>query len=159
MKKILLASTTLALLSVPSFAATQGTLLLQGEIDQVLSLTVSAETGVNDSLDLVAGESATKVAAVSEQSNSNTGYKIFLKTQNAGLLKNGELDSVAYSLTYDGDAVSSLSTNNVEVKSVSTGGVYSHDSDVDITLTGSGSAAALTQGTYSDTVTFTIQAN
>ncbi len=158
MKNFLITSAAFALLSAPAFAATQGTLLLQGQIDQVLSLTVTPEVGVHDSLDLVAGESDRKVAVVNEQSNSNTGYKIFLRTTNAGFLKNGTLDSVQYSLSYDGSDVT-LSDTDEQVKSVTTGGVYDNNSDVAVTIAGSVSAAALTQGTYSDTVTFTIQAN
>lgn len=158
MKKLLIASAALAIISTPVLAAPQGTLLLQGEVQQVLNLVVTPESGVNTNLDLVAGEADTKVAVVTEETNSNTGYKILIRTANAGKLKNGSLDEVAYTMKYGGTAVS-LSTTDTEVKNVSTGGVYDVDSDVSVSLTGSGSAAALTQGTYTDTVTFTIQVN
>ncbi len=156
MKKLFIAS-TLSLMSISSFAATQGTLLLQGTIDQVLSLSVTPESGVNNSLDLTSTETDLKVAEVSEQTNSNTGYKILVRTANGGLLKNGSLDEVSYAMKYDGSDVT-LAQSDTEVKSESTGGVYSYSSDVEISYTGQ-SAASLTQGTYSDTVTFTIQAN
>jgi len=158
MKRLLIASAAMAIISTPILAAPQGTLLLQGQVSQVLNLVVTPEAGVNTSLDLVNGESDTKVATVTEETNSNTGYKILIRTANGGLLKNGSLDQVSYSMSYDGSPVT-LSTTDTEVKNVSTGGVYDHDSDVEVSLTGSGSAAALTQGTYSDTVTFTIQVN
>ncbi|WP_372652678.1 fimbrial protein [Halobacteriovorax sp.] len=156
MKKLFIAS-TLTLMSASSFAATQGTLLLQGTIDQVLSLSVTPESGVNNSLDLTSTETDLKVAEVSEETNSNTGYKILVRTANGGLLKNGSLDEVSYTMKYDGTAVT-LAQSDTEVKNESTGGVYSYASDVEISYTGQ-SAASLTQGTYSDTVTFTIQAN
>ncbi|WP_290730469.1 fimbrial protein [Halobacteriovorax sp. JY17] len=156
MRKLLIAS-TLSILTLSSFAAPQGTLLLQGSIGQVLSLTVEAEAGVNNSLDLTSSESDLKVGTVTEQTNSNTGYKILIRSANAGQLKNGSLDQVDYTLKYDGTAVS-LSQSDTEVKNESTGGVYNHASDVEISYTGQ-PAASLTQGTYSDTVTFTIQVN
>ncbi|PIK15600.1 fimbrial protein [Halobacteriovorax sp. JY17] len=160
MKKTLIATAAMVIMANPIFAATQGTLLLQGQVDQVLSLTVTAESGVNTNLDLVNGEEDLKVAVVTEETNSNTGYKILVRSANGGLLKNGALDSVAYTVKYDGEATArSLTTSDVAVKNVSTGGVYDHESDFEVSLTGSGSAAALTQGTYSDTVTFTIQVN
>ena len=158
MKKILLTTAALALMTTSTLAATQGTLLLQGSINQVLSLAVTPVTGANNALDLVDGESDKKVATVNEATNSNTGYKILVRTANAGVLKNGTLDSVSYTMSYDGSPVTLSATDQV-AKNVSTGGVYDHDSDVEVSLTGSGSAAALTQGVYSDTVTFTIQVN
>lgn len=157
MKKLFIASAALALVSMPTMAATQGTLLLQGSIGQVLSLDVSPEVGVHDSLDLTTTTSALKVASVNEVSNSNTGYKILIKTTNGGSLKNGSLDQVGYSLSYDGTPVT-LSTTDQTAKNVASGGVYNHDSDVEISYTGT-AAASLVEGTYSDTVTFTIQAN
>lgn len=156
MNKFLIA-TTFSMFSFTSFAATQGTLQLQGTIGQVLSLSVQAVSSVNTSLDLTTTQTDLKVADVTEQSNSNTGYKILAKTTNGGLLKNGSLDQVSYSMKYDGVAVT-LAQTDTAVKSISTGGVYSASSDVEISYTGQ-SAASLTQGTYSDTVTFTIQAN
>ena len=158
MRKFLITTTALALMTTSAFAATQGTLLLQGSIGQVLSLSVSPVSGANNALDLVNGESDKKVASVNEETNSNTGYKILVRTANAGVLKNGTLDSVSYTMSYDGSPVT-LSNSDQVAKNVSTGGVYNHDSDVEVSLTGSGSAALLTQGTYSDTVTFTIQVN
>ena len=156
MRKLLITS-ALSVFTLTSFAATQGTLLLQGTISQVLSLSVQAEAGVNNALDLTNTESDLKVAEVTEQTNSNTGYKILVKTANAGKLKNGSLGQVSYTMKYDGSAVA-LASTDTQAKSVATGGVYNNTSDVEISYTGQ-SAASLTQGTYSDTVTFTIQAN
>lgn len=156
MRKLLIGS-MLTLSAVSTMGATQGTLLLQGTVNQVLSLSVTPESGVNNSLDLSTTEADLKVAEVSEQSNSSTGYKILVRTANGGSLKNGSVDDIAYTMKYDGSPVS-LSTSDTEVKNESTGGVYNYASDVEISYTGV-PAASLTQGTYSDTVTFTIQAN
>ncbi|ATH07804.1 fimbrial protein [Halobacteriovorax marinus] len=156
MRKLFL-GTILSITTISSFAAPQGTLLLQGTINQVLSLTVTPESGVNTSLDLTSTQTDLKVAEVGEQTNSNTGYKILIRTANGGSLKNGSFDEVSYTMKYDGSPVT-LSTSDTEVKNESTGGVYDHSSDVEISYTGQ-PAASLTQGTYSDTVTFTIQVN
>ncbi|OUR95472.1 hypothetical protein A9Q84_16700 [Halobacteriovorax marinus] len=157
MKKLITMAAASVLLATPVMAAPQGTLLLQGSIGQVLSLDVSAETGVNDQLDLTTTTTDLKVASVNEVSNSNTGYKIFIRTANGGSLKNGSLDQVTYTMDYDGAPVT-LSINDQIAKTVVNGGVYNHDSDVEISYNGT-PAASLTQGTYSDTVTFTIQVN
>jgi hypothetical protein len=138
------------------FAATTGTLNLQGVVQQALSLAVSAEAGASN-LDLSVNASSLKVAAVNETSNSNTGYKIKIRSLNNATLANGNVDNLAYTLTYDGSAVS-LSTNDVVAKTQATGGVYDANSDVEISYTGK-APATMVEGTYTDTLTFTIESN
>lgn len=159
MKKVLIASTILSFATLSSaFAATEGTLLLQGQIDPVLSLSVAGETGVHDDLDLTASPTGLKVAEVSENSNAANGYKIEVKSDNASSLKNGTLDSVAYTLSYGAGGPVTLTTSYQEVKNAGVGGVYNVTEDVTISYTGR-AADQLAAGTYSDTVTFSISAN
>ncbi|WP_127716070.1 fimbrial protein [Halobacteriovorax sp. HLS] len=157
MKKLIMATVLASVVSAPVMAATQGTLLLQGQVDQVLSLTVNPVAG-HDSLDLTASPVDLNVASVNEVSNAETGYKILVRSANASSLKNGTADQVDYTLSYGNSGALTLTTTDQVAKSVTTAGTYNVDTDVDISYTGS-PAAELVQGTYSDTVTFTIQAN
>jgi hypothetical protein len=157
MKKLLLTSTIATLFISPIMADT-GTLLLQGTVDPVLSITVNPVSGVNNDLNLSVTQTNLKVAEVVEQSNTVGGYKIFAKSTNGGSLNNAGLDSVDYTIGYNNGGHISLTTENQEVKENTVGGVISANSDVDIAYTGK-AAALLVQGTYSDTVTFTIQSN
>ena len=152
MIKLLLA----LVLSTATYAATTGTLSLSGTVAQELSITVTAE-GAAASLDLSATQTDLKVATVNEKSNSNTGYTISAKSTNGSLLKNGALDQLAYTITYDGGSAVTLTTTDQVVKTVSTAGLHDNDSDVDITYTGK-PAAQMIVGTYTDTITFTIAA-
>ena len=156
MKKLILTTAVAALITSPIFA--QGALLLQGTVLPVLSVTVTPESGVNDSLDLSTSPVDLKVAEVLEQSNTTGGYKIFAKSTTGGVLDNSGLDSIAYTIGYGGAGHVSLTTVDQEIKNNSTGGVISESSDVDVAYIGK-AASALVQGVYSDTVTFSIQSN
>lgn len=155
MKNLFTAALILA--SASSMAATTGTLLLTGTVAEEVAILVTPEAAAT-TLDLSASPTALKVASVNEKSNSNTGYKIAVKSANGGLLENGALDSLAYQISYDGGSAISPTTADQDVKTVSTAGVYDADSDVNISYTGK-PAAQMVEGTYSDTLTFTISAN
>lgn len=154
MKKI----TTLALILLTStaLADTQGTLLLRGSVAEELAIDVTPASG-HDSLDLSASPTDLKVATVNEKSNSNSGYKIDMKSANGGSLNNGSLDSLSYEISYNGGAFVSPTTADQTVKTQSGGAVYDNDSDVDIKYTGK-PAASMVEGVYEDTLTFTISA-
>ena len=154
LKKIM--ATSMILGTLTAQGATTGTLLLQGTVAQELAIVVTAEAGAS-SLDLSASPTGLKVASVNEVSNSNTGYTISAKSANGSLLKNGSLDQLSYQISYDGGSMMTLTTSDQVVKTQSTVGVYDHDSDVDIAYTGK-AASQMVEGTYSDTVTFTISA-
>jgi hypothetical protein len=157
MKKILATTALMTLVSTPVLAAKTGTLLLQGTVDEVLSLTVDAVVGVHDKLDLSASPTNLQVATVNENSNSETGYVIEVKSDNAGKLQNGTLDSVSYTMTYGSSGPITLTSSYQDAKVVSTGGVYNTSEDVSISYAGK-PAEQLVQGTYSDVVTFSIKA-
>lgn len=144
-------------LTATAFANNTGTLLLKGVVAEEVSLAVTAETAAT-TLDLSASPTNLKVAAVNEKSNTNTGYKIELKSVNGGLLKNGSLDSLAYEIAYGGGSFVSPTTVDQAVKTQNVADVYDVDSDVLIRYTGK-PAVEMVEGEYSDTLTFTISAN
>lgn len=142
----------IATFSFTTFAATTGTLNLSGEVAVNYEIEVDPVTAAT-ALDIVNGETGTKVADVTEITNNTAGYKVTL--QASGELTNGS-SSVAYTLNYDGNVVDpdgTVQTAKTEAsESLSPGTV----SEVTITFTGLGTAAL--SGTYSDTVTFEIGA-
>ena len=72
-------------------------------------------------------------------------------------MKNGTLDELTYTLKYDNASVT-LSTTAQNAKSVTAAGVHNDSSEVSISYTGK-NAEDMVEGTYSDTLTFTIAAN
>ncbi len=149
---------TLLLISGLMMAATTGTLALQGSIAQVLSLTITPVSGVNNNLDLSTNKINLVVGAVQEVSNSATGYKILLTSANAGKIKHTTNAAfVNYTARYNGSAVT-LSTTAQTIFNQGTVAAYNVSKNFDISYTGV-AAATMVEGTYTDTLTFTIQAN
>ncbi len=156
MKKLVLAS-TLLVLTTTSFAATNGTLLLQGIVPHKMSLTVTADAGAS-ALDLTTSQTDLSVASVNEQSNSRTGYKVSISSANLGQLKRaGGSDVFSYSLKYNGSAVD-LSTASGTTITNSTIAAANVSKAVTVSYTGIASEQ-MVEGTYADTVTFSIAAN
>lgn len=160
MKTKLISLAVLAAFSFSAISATTDDLKLKGKVPKKLSILVTPETVALD-LDLETSPAATGllVASVNEKSNSNSGYKITSDSLNDGLLVNQQdtTQSVAYSMTYDGDAVD-LSLSNDEVKNIGASGVHDNNSEVKIVYTGAPHESRV-EGNYTDTVTFTISAN
>lgn len=152
MKKLLVAL-TLSTLTFSGFAATSGTLLLKGQIAPLLSIAVTPES-VASALDLTTTQSNTKVATVQEKSNSNTGYKVTISSQNLGVLKNS-LHTFVYSLSYNGQA---LNLASPVTQTNSSSAAVTVNKNVNISYTGV-PADQLVAGDYTDTITFTIAAN
>ena len=154
MKTALIALTALTL-STTTFAATSGTLLLKGQVGQVLSILVTPEA-IAATLPLDQSQVDTKVATVNEISNSNTGYRVTISSANLGnLLRSGGSELFAYSMKYNGSAVDLAAPDTF---SNSTAASVNVDKDVLISYTGV-PAANMVAGEYSDTVTFEIAAN
>lgn len=136
------------------FAATTGTLVLQGIVPQVLNLSVSADAQAS-ALDLTTSPVDLIVGTVQEQTNSQTGYEIYVSSANGGkLLQQSGDDELAYNLKYGDTAVNFSSSAAVVDQSTPDG--YNVSRDVKISYTGK-AATEMIEGTYSDTVTFTIQ--
>jgi hypothetical protein len=154
MKKIIIC---LMFLSSTAMAATTGAITLSGVIPKIVSIVVSPVSGYS-ALDLTTTTNNLTVANVQELSNVQTGYTVTLSSVNSGLLKNGSVQSVGYTAKYNGVACS-LTTQPVTITSTSSAtGVINVTKPFTVSYTGT-PAASLVDGTYSDTLTFTISAN
>lgn len=145
--------TTLALVASFAQAATTGTLLLKGVVISTVSLTVTPES-IASALPLNITQNRTKVGSVHEESNSGRGYKVSITSTNGGKMvhESQANSSLSYRMLYN--------NQNVNLQS---GQTFSYsdprvntDRDLRISYSGNG---ALADGSYSDTLTFTIAAN
>lgn len=146
--------------SLASQAATTGQLLLQGVVPAVLAISVSPQP-IATALDLTTTQTDLFVGSVTEQSNSNTGYKITVSSLNDGsLLRSGGAETFNYTFKYDGQSINLVGSSNTPVtaKNQGTGGSYNTSSDVTVSYTGV-AAASMVAGTYQDTLTLEISAN
>lgn len=152
MKKLLLIG---LLLSTTTYSATTGTLLLQGVVLPKLSITVTPET-VSSSLDLETTQTNLKVATVNEKANLVLGYKVTITSANLGNLKRVSGTQVfPYTLKYNGASVN-LATGQVVTYGPAI--VANVNRDVHIAYTGIPNEN-MVEGTYTDTITFTIASN
>lgn len=142
------------LMSSSSFAATTGTLLLQGFVPQLLNITVTSSV-VSSTLDLSVSQTNLAVANVNEKSNSNTGYKVTFTSANGGKLKRvGGTEVVNYTMRYNGVNVG-LVTPTV----FTSAGVLSNvNKNIDISYVGVPNIS-MASGTYNDIITLNIAAN
>lgn len=148
---------TTSLLSLSAFSATSGTLLLKGEVMEVLSIAVHPET-IASTLPLDEGQIDTKVATVNERSNLAGGYKVKVSSENAGNLERvSGTELFPYTLKYNGQNVD-LASSAGQTFTYSASGVVNADRDVSISYTGI-EASDMVAGEYTDTVLFEISAN
>lgn len=155
MKKFAIVASLLAL-STSSFAATSGTLLLRGSVQRVLSISVTADS-IAQTLDLSTNKTDLKVATVNEKSNSKSGYKVSISSANLGKLKRTDGAEVfSYTMKYGTQAVNLGSAQDLVISS--TAGTANVNKDVSVSYTGI-AQDLMVEGTYEDTVTFTIAAN
>ncbi len=154
MKKVI--ATLAVLASLPSFAAISGDLILSGLVPELISISVDAES-IASSLPLDTTQSDTLVAQVNEKSNSNTGYNVSISSANLGNLIHESVSSssIAYSLKYDGSTVDLANGDQFDFNSAAS---VDTTKDVEISYTGV-PHESLIEGSYSDTVTFTISPN
>lgn len=146
----------LMFLSISSFAATSGTLLLQGSVAEDNSVTITPTGTNNISLDIISGESAKLIASVSETCNNALGYKIKLQSLNNGSLLNNAA-SVAYTISYSGGSYQTIPNTPLQVKNISSlTQKTTNNSEVRISITATPNAVS---GTYSDTLTLSIEGN
>ncbi|MDO9183678.1 MAG: fimbrial protein [Bacteriovorax sp.] len=157
MKKLFLTSTLLLLTTTSVYAATTGTLLLRGVVAQKVSLVVTPQS-IASTLDLSTSQTDLVVASVNEQSNSKTGYKVTISSANSSKLKRTDgADVLTYTLKYNGSAVALSSSTGTTITNSSPSSVNVNKS-VSISYTGV-AAEAMVEGTYADTITFSIAAN
>jgi hypothetical protein len=146
-------------------AATTGTLVLQGTVPGILEITITPEPGSN-ALDLSIDAANLKVATVNERSNKKAGYTVSVESANAKAAgtdtpyfenSDPEISSaLEYQISYGGNAVvlSSGSAIISDTAAKTTGAGTSND----VAVSYNGAAAFPYEGSYSDTLTFTIAA-
>ncbi|MDZ4660571.1 MAG: hypothetical protein SGJ18_03010 [Pseudomonadota bacterium] len=168
MKKIMLVAAIAVMSSVASatvcppggvqFSCTDtANLVISGQVAAICNIEVVPELAAAQ-LNIVGGEANTKVATVTEQSNSPAGYLVSVSSANNGKLVHSTLPGnlFGYQVSYDGGAAISPLTTPTQVKaSGALPGFTTDTSDVNVTFPAQASAVF---GTYSDTLTFTIQA-
>jgi hypothetical protein len=135
-----------------------GNLILAGTIADNVSIAVTPAGNYNN-LNLSSTAVDSVVASVAESSNSSAGYVILAHSTNAGKLVHStdNSQSVSYTMKYGTSAALTLSAVDQTIKTQSTGGVYSAvASAVSISYAGV-SASTKRAGSYTDTITFTIQ--
>jgi len=155
--KIILTIILYASISSAAFAAATGNLLIRGPIERRISLLVTPEV-IASALDLTTTQNDLKVATLNEKSNSKTGYIVSVTSANLGKLKmvNGA-EVFSYTLKLDGAPVGlNTSTGSVFTREL-TKGPIDINRNVTISYTGK-SVENMTEGVYSDTVTFNIAA-
>lgn len=145
----------LTLTSVSAFAQSQATLILKGEVNRQLSISIIADN-LAGNLPLDVSQNGTRVARVQEKSNSKTGYKVAIDSANDGVLKrtNGN-HTFPYSLAYNGQ---SLDLSQVVEVSYPAASAVTQIRDLNISYTGV-PADEMVAGEYVDTITFSISAN
>lgn len=155
MKRLLLAFGLLLSLNV--FSATIGTLNLVGTIPKKVEIVVTPKPSAS-TLALETTQTNLSVATLTGKSNSNVGYTITIASSNAGKLVNSIASpvlstEVSYTMKVDSTSVALASST-----SLSFTGKTPFTKDVTVSYTGV-DASLYEEGSYTDTVTFTIAAN
>lgn len=168
MKKIMTIAIVVAgIVAVTGFAQTttdSGTLNLTGTVPKIVNINVVADPAAS-SLDLTQDATDLLVATVTETSNVQAGYTVTVESANAAASgtdsaffdssASGNTDTLDYSLSYGGSAVSfsggaAAVLTDASDKTAASGVT----NEVRIAYT----AKHMYNGTYEDTLTFTIQA-
>jgi hypothetical protein len=163
-KKLLLVLMGLIFAAGSTFAATTGTLTVQGTVPAVLDITVTAAAAAS-TLDLTVDGSDIIVASVVERSNKKAGYSVTLESANgiASSLSSGRFkstdvtntDYLDYSLKYG--LTSITFTNGIATitdSATKTTGIGAQK-NLSITYYGA-SGVLLYKDTYRDNLTLTI---
>jgi hypothetical protein len=150
----------LALIGTLAFAATTGTITLNGIVAASTNITVTPQAGFN-TLDLTTTATNVLVAIINEQTNDHSGYTVTVASANlAGAGTAPFLKDVAsgntwlYTLQYNAVAVvfaSGVSTISNTVAMTVPAGV---NKNLNISYVGTNTLAA--SNAYADTLTFTI---
>ena len=162
MKKYLAIICAVFALASVSYAQATATLTISGTVAPINTITIASQAGYN-ALDLVNGAAAKVVGIATETSNDKLGYKVTLSSANAGataqaVMKGaiaGNADSVNYSITYGGTAVTLAAGSALVTSTAGRTGAAGVNKNIAVTFAGSW----LTADTYSDTITLTIAGN
>lgn len=163
MKKAISILLVMTMTIVPTFSATTANLTLTGVVNGVLDITVIAEPAASN-LDLLSSQTDLPVATVTEKSNKASGYTVSLESANAVATGSnaaslngtaGNPDKLDYTLKYDGISVSFTGGSAIITDSTSTTSSSGVTKGLSMSYTAN---SALKEGTYEDTLTFTIAA-
>lgn len=136
-------------------AATSGTLVVKGQVSQIVSITVNPKT-VSTSLPLSVSQNNKRVATIKERSNSNTGYNVKISSINQGrLVRTGGTETFSYTLKY---ANTLLDLSTVTVINNSSSNLVNRNRALKISYVGV-PAENMVAGEYTDTILFQITAN
>jgi hypothetical protein len=157
---VLVALAIVAMAGVPAIAATTGSLALSGTAPQVLDITVTGVSGYA-ALALSTDVIDQEIASVVEKSNSKTGYTVVLSSANVesdvlSLNSAATGEKLVYTLKYNRAAVS-FSSGSATLTTSATKTLKAGTTKA-MTISFSGADANLAEGTYTDTLTFTIAA-
>jgi hypothetical protein len=146
-----------ALVGQVGFAATTGNITVSGSVAQLLSIIVIGVSPYS-ALDLSSSQADLTVANIQERSNSRTGYTVTVSSANSGQLVNAYSGStpVGFTAKYGSGSSFSLATPST-ITDQATPGVYNVIKAFKISYTGAAPETML-EGTYTDTLTFTIAA-
>lgn len=163
-KKTVFLMIGMVLLGGSVFAATTGSLTVQGTVPAVLDITVTATAAAN-TLDLTTDVADLAVATVVERSNKKAGYTVTLQSANGvtsslstGRFKSADVangDYLDYSLKYGGSSVTF--TNGIATITDSSTKTTGTGASKNLTISYTGASGVLLyEDTYLDTLTFTI---
>lgn len=155
MKTLFLALTLI--LTTNTFAASAtGNLGLSGSIADSVNITVTPSANATN-LTLTSNATDVNVASVNEVSNAQNGYQVLARSSNAGKLVHSSDSAyyIGYTIKYNGGSAVTLTGSDQQVKTV-VGGNYNVNSAVTVSFTGV-SSSTHKSGSYTDTITFTIQ--
>lgn len=163
MNKLLTLATILTLTIGTTFAGTTANLTIRGSVTGVIDIAVTPDPVVTN-LDLATTQTDLTIASVNEKSNKAAGYTVQLDSANAIAAASntatlngtaGLTDSLDYTLKYDGASVTFTNGSAVITDTTATTSASGIDKGLTISYTGD---AGLQEGTYEDTLTFTIAA-
>ncbi|MGK5089080.1 hypothetical protein WDW86_16100 [Bdellovibrionota bacterium FG-2] len=135
-------------------AATTSSIALLGSVSAETAIVVTPVVGY-DSLDLLTTRTKLNVATVREINNTTLGHTVKVASTNAGLLKNGNLGSVSYTAQYNNSEFTLSTTPPIVTTSAPVNSIVNIAKSLTVSYTGS-TPESLMQGSYSDTLTFTI---
>ena len=150
-KHMLIALAAAALLAnaAPAVAASSGSVELSGKVPLICEVAV-IDSGA--ALDLKAGASNEKVAAITENCNNHDGYVISFKSANKGALKSADGEKVDYTINYAGKNRKSLASRyELERR----GAKFNELHNLAVNIPGNDRLAA---GDYRDVITISIEA-
>lgn len=147
----------LLLVCTSALAATSGNITITGVVAPNTSVTVTPLAPYS-ALDLTTTQVDLSVANIVEKNNTRNGYTVTASSLNAGKLKTTQGDIINYTAKYGATTFSLTVAPVVVTTSPPSNAVVNVTKALKISYTGIDPDLTM-QGTYNDTLTFTIIAN